>query len=171
MERPTGPNLPSARSDQMNPSGSEDTQDRGSTRLRILTLAGRSRRGSVDDGGERLFELRPQKGVLLGKLQCLTEMLGIFVVTETGLVRRDFEQDSARRAEIDRPEVATVDDGGDTGSGVDQRIPHLELRRAIFDRERDVVDRAGSLPRLWRLRQHLDIDEVGAVAVPYRHSR
>ncbi len=115
-------------------------------------------------GSRIAFQLVAQVRVLGRQFQRLAEVRGILVDVEAGLVGRDFEQHSARRAEVDRPEIVPVDHRSDRVARVDQRLAHLELPRPVLDREGDVVDRACSLSGMGRARQRLDVDGVGAVA-------
>src|SRR5690625_2977964 len=94
---------------------------------------GGSSRRSVEDWRERFFEPWAQMRVLRRQFQRLTQMRQILVTLETGLIRGDLEQHTARRTEIDRPEIVPVDDRRDLGARFKQRLADRQLGGAIFD--------------------------------------
>ena len=91
-----------------------------------------------------LLEQGAKMSVLLRQLQRFAEMSRVLVTVEAGLVGRDLEQNTARRAEIDRPEIIPVDDRRDLIAGIHQRLAHFELLFTILDGKGDMVDGAGA---------------------------
>ena len=111
------------------------------------------------------LDLVPEFLVSARQLQCFSEMRGVFIAIEARLVGRDFEQDTAWCAKIDRPEIIAVDDRGYLIPSVHQGLAHLKLLLTVIDGKGDMVDRSRALASkgsLWQLRE---IDRISPVAV------
>ena len=109
--------------------------------------------------------------MLFWQTQLLAEMFERLVARETRLVGRYLEQYSARRAEIDRPEIVAVNDRRDLVARIDECRTDLQLACPVLDRESDVMYRSGTLPGNRRAGQRFYLDEIGPVAVGHRETR
>ncbi|KAI3480216.1 hypothetical protein L1887_57675 [Cichorium endivia] len=115
-------------------------------------------------GSEVRLNLVAERFIAARQLERFAQMRGILVAVETGLIGGDLEQDAARSAEIDRPEIIAIDDGGDLIARIHQRLTHVQLLLTVFDGESDMVDRTCPRTGKGRLRQGRKIDRVGTVA-------
>ncbi|QTK80645.1 hypothetical protein AT6N2_C3144 [Agrobacterium tumefaciens] len=118
-----------------------------------------------------LFQRGTQMRMLGRQLQRLAEMGGILVAVETGFVGGHLEQHAAWCAEVDRPEVVAVYDGGYLVTRIHQLLAHLQLLFAVFDRKRDVVHGTGTEPCTRYVRHCFDIDDIGAVTAGHTETQ
>ena len=74
-----------------------------------------------------MFDPVAERLVAGRQLQRLTELRRVLVPVEAGFVGGDLEEHAAGGAEVDRPEVITVDHRRHLVTGVEQRVAHPKL--------------------------------------------
>src|SRR4051812_14890082 len=100
-------------------------------------------RARADDGLQRGFDRLAAVRVHLRDAELLAEPVRVLVDGEAGREGRDLEEDAARLAEVDRPEVVAVLHRGDETAGVGSSPLPGELV-VVLGRPGDVVHRAGA---------------------------
>src|SRR5512138_2094071 len=98
-------------------------------------------------GFQARFDTAAQMLVLGRYPELLVQVGDILVAVESWLAGRDLEQHAAGRAKVDGPEVVAIDHRSDLESGIEQCLPDRNLGGTILHGERDVMDRACTLPR------------------------
>src|SRR4029077_11008984 len=116
------------------------------------------RGGRYDDGRQVELQVLAPPLVLRRQLQRSAERFGGLVYGEAWLVGGDLEEDPARLAEINRPEVFALDHRRHVASGFDQHLTPVDLMRIVGGPPRHMVDGSGRLLPHRRLRriQHVE---------------
>src|SRR6056297_3625609 len=106
-----------------------------------------------------------------GEFQRRAQMGDVLVAVEAGLVGGDCEEDAARCAKVDRPEVIPVDHRRHVVALVEKCLAQLELAGLIFHRKGDVMHRARALLGRRGGRHFLKIYDMCPVALGNREAR
>src|SRR5262249_2098352 len=117
------------------------------------------------NGRQHTLDLGPVLLVLRRKPQSLTQMRRRFICRKTGPFGRDFKQNAARLAKVDRVEIEAIDDRRDVEAELLDLCSPLQLLLFVRATERNVIDRAGGIHSELSI---LALATAGPRSVPFR---